>query len=68
MYYLCNRAANSSFLPHFVPWYHGGMKDFLARCKKMFSGPEKQNSPDVASVMKRVDEQVGRAVTRLADR
>lgn len=43
------------------------MKDFLARCKKMFS-KENTNTRDVESVIKRVDEQVGRAVTRLADR
>lgn len=44
------------------------MKDFLDQCKKTLLGYEKQDTQDVSNVMERVDAQIGRAVTRLADR
>lgn len=44
------------------------MKDFLAQCKKVFSGSEKTETRDVSRAMERVDAQIGRAVTRLSER
>lgn len=52
------------------------MKDFIMHCKQAFSSPRKdtkrssskEETYDLVKVMKRVDAQIGRAVTRLSER
>lgn len=44
------------------------MKEFFYQCKKVFAGPDKSNTRDAAGVLKHVDAQIGRAVTRLSER
>lgn len=44
------------------------MKKILAFAKKIVAQPEKKAERDVATLMKHVDAQIGRAVTRLAER
>lgn len=45
--------------------YMTKIKDFI---KNIFSGSKETKTRDMAGVIKRVDAQVGRAVTRLSDR
>jgi len=44
------------------------MKKLLAYAKKVVARPEKKAERDIATLMKHVDEQIGRAVARLAER
>lgn len=45
------------------------MKDFLAKCKNMFSKSEKPaRRRDVEQLMEHVDKQIGRAIQRLGER
>jgi hypothetical protein len=44
------------------------MKRFFVHHKNLFSKKEKTDALNLEGVIKRVDDQIGRAVTRLADR
>lgn len=44
------------------------MKNFLVQYKKMLPTKKKEEKRDFAKIMKRVDAQIGRAVTRLSER